>query len=95
MQPALPSQQPIAAASRRSWWQVPLVALGLLAGPLVLLVLRLFPELDWEFQSPPFHFWIVTSASLVTMVVIFLAMRIAVVRRDGRVLLIGFGFLAL
>ena len=68
---------------------------GLALGPILLIILRLFPALDLRIQSPAGHFWIVTSALLVGLLMIGLVIRAALVRRDGRALMLGFGFLAM
>lgn len=68
---------------------------GLALGPILLIILRLFPALDLRIQSPAGHFWIVTSALLIGLLMIGLVIRAALVRRDGRALMLGFGFLAM
>ncbi|XSG75335.1 ATP-binding protein [Herpetosiphon llansteffanensis] len=69
--------------------------IGLLLGPALLIILRLFPALDLRVQSPAGHFWIVTIALLIGLGMIGLMIRAALVRRDGRALMLGLGFLAM
>ena len=75
------------------WYGWPLV---LIVGPLLLLLLRLFPELDQHIlHNPTTHVLIVSTASLLgTMLALFV---LYVARRvfDGRVYLIGMGFLSI
>jgi signal transduction histidine kinase len=86
----IPTADP--AAHRGRWW---MIGGALLIGPLVLLLLRLAPELDLKYQSPLAHFWIVTTATVIAMLMACLVLRAAVVRRDGRAFLISMAFLAL
>lgn len=86
----IPTADPPARHGR--WW---MIGGALLIGPLLLLLLRLAPALDVKVQSPLGHFWIVTVSSVIAMLMAGLVLRAAVVRRDGRVLLIGMAFLAL
>ncbi len=91
---ATPAQIPTAdPAVRHGRWLM--VGAALLAGPLLLLLLRLAPALDLRFQSPLSHFWIVTISSVIAILMAGLVLRAAVVRRDGRALLIGMAFVAL
>lgn len=94
---SLPAQNGQASPFNRPARRRPLVlaVIALLAGPLALLLLRLFPSLDLRYQSPPGHFLIVTVASLLAVSLALLMLRAALLRRDGRVLLIGGAFLAL
>lgn len=69
--------------------------LALLLGPLLLGLLKAASTLDLEYRSPLIHFWTVTSAALLAIGLAILMLRVGVVRRDGRVLLISSGFLAL
>lgn len=67
----------------------------LLAGPLLLLLLKLVPSLDQPIlRHAGVHVISVGSAALVGVVLAVLVLRVALRAEDGRVLLIGLGFLA-
>jgi signal transduction histidine kinase len=72
-----------------------LVGFALLLGPLSLLLLRMYPGIDYKFQSPALHFWLVSGIALLAILMALLILRAAVVRRDGRALLVGLAFLTL
>jgi hypothetical protein len=72
-----------------------LVGFALLLGPLCLLLLRLYPGIDYKFQSPALHFWLVSGIAVLAILMALLILRAAVVRRDGRALLVGLAFLTL
>ena len=72
-----------------------LVGFALLLGPICLLLLRLYPGIDYRFQAPALHFWLVSGVALLSILMAFLILRAAVVRRDGRALLVGLAFLTL
>lgn len=89
----VPINAPTAAAAAR--WRMWLVGGALLIGPFALLLLRLLPSLDLTYQSTHSHFWVVTIAAIMAMAMASLILVAAIVRRDGRSLLIGIAFLAL
>ena len=72
-----------------------LLAAGLLGGPISLLLLRLYPDLDISYHSAMAHFWIVSISTMMAMLLVALVLRAAIVRRDGRALLVGLAFLTL
>jgi hypothetical protein len=66
----------------------------LAAGPILLLVLRLFPALDREMlHNPTGHLLITLTAALLGVILALLVLHIAWRARDGRVFLVGLGFL--
>lgn len=67
----------------------------LMLGPLLLAFLRGYPQFDLTYHSGAGHFWIVTAAAAIAVALVLLMLRAGVVRRDGRVLLIGGAYLAL
>jgi signal transduction histidine kinase len=67
----------------------------LLAGPLLLLMLRLFPSLDQSmFHDALGHVVITSSAAIIGVILALLVLHVAQRARDGRVFLIGMGFLS-
>src|SRR5206468_9926537 len=67
----------------------------LLAGPLLLLLLRLFPSLDQSmFHDALGHVVITSSAAIIGVILALLVLHVAQRARDGRVFLIGMGFLS-
>ena len=64
-------------------------------GPLLLLILKLLPSLDQaEFHNPRAHVLISGSASLLGVALALLVLQIARRSKDGRVFLVGMGFLS-
>jgi signal transduction histidine kinase len=88
-----PADLAVAEPPRRSWqnlWLGPL-----LAGPVLLLLLYIFPELDQEvLHSPPAHLLIAFVEALVGVALALLVLHVARRAEDGRVFLVGMGFLA-
>jgi signal transduction histidine kinase len=71
-------------------WLAPLVG-----GPLLLLLLLLFSELDQEaYHSPLGHALISGGAAVIGTLLALLILRIATRAQDGRVFLVGMGFLS-
>jgi signal transduction histidine kinase len=70
--------------------------LGLLvAGPVLLLILRLRPALDVEIlHNPPVHLLITLAASTIGVGLALLVLHVAWRAEDARIFLIGMGFLA-
>jgi signal transduction histidine kinase len=67
----------------------------LLAGPMLLLVLRLRPALDAEIlHNPPIHLLITLTASAIGVALALLVLHVAWRAEDARIFLIGMGFLA-
>lgn len=67
----------------------------LLCGPMLLVILQLFPALDAPvFHDPTAHVLITAGASSVGTILALLALRAAYRSADGRVFLVGMGFLA-
>jgi signal transduction histidine kinase len=81
---------PVSRARRYGW-------LGLIAaGPSILVVLRLLPALDQPLlHDALLHVLIVSGATLLGMVLALLSLHIALRAQDGRVFLVGMGFLAI
>src|SRR5687768_1466178 len=81
------------ALSRLRWYGWPLL---LVAGPLILLLLRLAPALDQHLLHDPLvHVLITGSASFMGMVLALFLLHVARHVYDGRVYLIGMGFLSI
>jgi signal transduction histidine kinase len=76
---------------------LPYLWLALLAlGPLVLLALRLFPNLDRSLLHDPLaHVVIVLSASIMGVILALLVLHVARRAHDARVFLVGMGFLSI
>ncbi|GAB4216233.1 MAG: hypothetical protein OHK0022_57110 [Roseiflexaceae bacterium] len=75
-------------------WHVYAWLTPLLLGPLLLIVLKLFPSLDQEiYHSPAGHTLISGSAAFLGALLALLVLRIAHRAQDGRVFLTGLGFL--
>lgn len=89
------SQELLPSLPRFNIRSVVLPILALLLGPLGLAIVKLEPSLDLLYQSAIGHFSIVTTAAVVAVVLAARILRVAVVRQDGRVFLIGGGFLAI
>ena len=73
-------------------WIIPI---GLLIAPIILLFLRLVPRYDLLLHSAIGHFWIVLAAVIAALLMVGLIIQAGIVRRDGRVFIIGIGFLVL
>jgi signal transduction histidine kinase len=78
---------------RLRWYGWPLL---LAVGPLLLLLFRLVPALDQPMLHSPFtHLLIVGGASLLGMALALFVLRVARQVQDGRVYLVGMGFLSI
>ncbi len=88
------SQSPTASQPQAQRW-LRLIVVAFI-GPCLLVFLRTIkPGWDYRIQSPVGHFWVVTIPSLLAVLMGMLVLRVALVRRDGRALLIGLSFLTL
>ena len=83
------------AAARPDAMRRALTIFALLIGPICLLLLKLYPSIDYKYQSPFLHFWVVSVSAVIAILMAGLILRAAVVRRDGRALLVGLAFLTL
>ncbi|MFL5804165.1 MAG: ATP-binding protein [Roseiflexaceae bacterium] len=84
-----PSHVAPARAHRYGW-----VAL-LIAGPLFLLILKLFPSLNQPvLHSPLVHILIAGGASALGIGLALFVLRVAIRAQDGRIYLVGIGFLS-
>jgi signal transduction histidine kinase len=89
MTPSADLRAPESAPRVQRLWLVPLVA-----GPPLLLFLRLFPAFDQELMhSPLAHLLITLVASIVGVALALLVLHVARRARDGRVFLVGMGLL--
>ena len=88
-----PSTSQVFTPPRVRWYGWPLL---LIAGPLLLLLLRLVPALDQHIlHNPTTHVLIVSSASLLGTMLALFVLYVARQVFDGRVYLIGMGFLSI
>src|SRR5262245_32593681 len=84
------SLAPAQLGRRRFGWATLLVA-----GPLLFLFLKLFPAIDrWVLHSPPAHVLVAGGASVLGMCLALFMLHAAIQAQDGRVYLVGMGFLS-